>query len=731
MRYCTKCMAAFRTEPQRCPNDGGEVVVRADDPLVGHDIGKRYKILKRIAHGGMGVIYRAEHLEMGKHFAVKVLYGDVAADEQNVERFKQEARAASRLDHPNIISITDFDRSDQGILYLVMELLHGEDLYRRVARKGPYDMPRAVSVIRQICRGLGNAHHQGLVHRDLKCENIFLARREETNDFVKILDFGLAHLRDVTTLDGGHTGQSEVGIVFGTPEYMSPEQALGHQAETRSDLYSLGIIFYRLVSGVLPYTAQHPLDVCTQQILDPPRPLRQVRPDITDIPPELEAIIRRLLAKRPEERPKDAAAVLALLDPFPPNERYGLPSATVVRSARPFVPAPRDEPGQGRRGVDPRFAHPSGELPSEELPGSGQPPVDTAPVSPVRIPPPGAPLMAMSPPPMPASPAETSDGALPTFLKLSTRAIQRLADERAADAPSTAPPTTSSIEIPTRGKNAWIAWAGGIVGTLAAALLIVVLVGGVKLGDLFGSAADTASADARPPGGAAATGAPTTAAEAGASETHTGSAVRADTTAPATAAPEEPGTAATAPATAPAAAATAAGAAPAPATALAATAAPDEGAADDGSRSGKRHPKPTPGAAKAFKTASACVSSAAAKVGVAPSDLGLDPEIGPLVRSASADARSGAWGPAGAAEARACDALDRFDYNRKFLAAKLSAVGAAVDALEAKSGAGAAAPLRARWNDVAAAMPSSLGSAAARKAIYGELVSIAAAAKAH
>jgi serine/threonine-protein kinase len=723
MRYCTTCMAAFRTDQQRCPNDGGEVVVRADDPLVGHDIGKRYKILKRIAHGGMGVIYRAEHLEMGKHFAVKVLYGDVAADEQNVERFKQEARAASRLDHPNIISITDFDRSDQGILYLVMELLHGEDLYRRVARKGPYDMPRAVSVIRQICRGLGNAHHQGLVHRDLKCENIFLARREETNDFVKILDFGLAHLRDVTTLDGGRSGQSEVGIVFGTPEYMSPEQALGHQAEARSDLYSLGIIFYRLVSGVLPYTAQHPLDVCTQQILDPPRPLRQVRPDITDIPDELEAVIRKLLAKRPEDRPKDAAAVLALLDPFPPYERYGLPSATVVRSAQPFVLAPRDEPGRGRRGVDPRFSHASSELPSEELPGSPHPPMHTAPISPARTSPPGEPLMAMSPPPMPGPPAETSDGALPTFLKLSTQAIQRLAHERAADAPSTAPPTTSSIEVPPRGKNAWIAWAGGIVGTLAAALLIVAVVGGVKLGDLFTSTADHA-ADTSEPRSATATGAGA-APEIATARAETGTAAPA-----ATAAATATGTlTAAAPETA---ASPATAAATAGATALAATAASDDGAgSDDGSGSGKRHPRAGPGAAaKAFKSASACVKSAAARVGVSASDLAFDPEIGPLVRSAAADARSGAWGPAGAAEARACDALARFDFNRKFLAAKLSAAGAAVDALEAKSGAAAAAPLRARWNEVVAAMPSSLGSAAARKAVYGKLAAIASAAKA-
>ncbi|HEV8323233.1 MAG TPA: protein kinase [Myxococcota bacterium] len=806
MRYCSRCLAAYRTDPPRCPNDGAEVVPSVEDPLVGHDIGGRYKIVKRIANGGMGVIYRAEHLEMGKHFAVKVLYGDVAADEKNVERFKQEARAASRLDHPNIISITDFDRTDHGLLYLVMELLHGEDLYRRVARKGPYDVPRAVSVVRQICRGLGNAHGQGLVHRDLKCENIYLARREETSDFVKILDFGLAHLRDAATIAEGPR-DSEIGMVFGTPEYMSPEQALGHTADARSDLYSLGIIFYRLLTGVLPFTAQHPLDVCTQQILDPPRPLQVVRPDV-DVPDELEAVLRRLLAKRPEDRYRDAAAVLAALDPFPPNERYGLPSSTVVRRRKSFVPAPRDEPGRGRRGVDPTDL-PASELPTGELPAreqtapragradptapffsiveqrvepGAQPPgveEDTTPA------PPGAPdpelpaAMRLEP----ESEAETSDSHLPTRLRLDTKAIQHLATQRHAPAPETAPPTTSSVQpAPARGRFGWLAWAAGVVAVLAGAAGIVYVAGfrlqGMAHDDAHdavptagaGSGVPAPPATARPPSAdegvtaaALATGAtviaaadgtaapaataalPGSAAALGSGEARTagprGTAVSGSATATATVAPA--GTAAVAPAgTATVAPAGTAAAATGP-TATAVTARPGTGkvalSVADASKPASAAPetgKPEtaapaktgkPGPTKAYLAASSCVRGALAKLKMPPGDLSLDPDLGAAMRDAAAQARAGSYAAATVATAKVCDALKHYDFNRKMLAAKLSAVGKALDRVEKKAGVVAAAPLRGRWNKVAAAMPKSLASPASRRAMYQELSAIAAA----
>jgi serine/threonine-protein kinase len=214
------------------------------DPLIGEVLGERYKVGAVLGEGGMATVYRAEHVLIGKEFAVKVLVGDVAADPKMVERFKREAQAASRLDHEHIIQVTDFGSTPEGLLYIAMELLQGKDLATAIHREAPFEPARAVRISRQIALGLAHAHERGLVHRDLKPENIMLVPRDEQPDFVKILDFGLARVRESAHRNEGERLTSS-GMVFGTPEYMCPEQALGKEVDARGDLYALGVVVYR------------------------------------------------------------------------------------------------------------------------------------------------------------------------------------------------------------------------------------------------------------------------------------------------------------------------------------------------------------------------------------------------------------------------------------------------------------------------------------------------------
>ncbi len=239
------------------------------DPWLGRVIDNRYRVGERIGTGGMGVVYRVEHLHLGKTAAMKVLSPDTAAKPEMLRRFRLEAQSVSKLNHPNIVQTFDFGQCD-GAFYLVMEYIKGDDLAALLRREGPWSFARAARLFIQVCSGLTEAHDAGIVHRDLKPENLMVVNRRDGTEHVKVLDFGLAKLRERADGAGISTG----GQVLGTPYYMAPEQVRGERIDARADIYSLGATLYRVLTGEPPFDAPSPMWVLTKHLTDdlvPPR----------------------------------------------------------------------------------------------------------------------------------------------------------------------------------------------------------------------------------------------------------------------------------------------------------------------------------------------------------------------------------------------------------------------------------------------------------------------------
>jgi eukaryotic-like serine/threonine-protein kinase len=235
--------------------------------LVGRILGGRYQLNEFIGSGGMGEIYRARRTHIGDTVAVKVLRADVVSNEKTRQRFYREARAAAMLHHPNAVVIHDFGEDTDGLAYIVMELLVGRSLRQTLAEEGALDPLRTYGIVRQACAALEAGHRSGIVHRDVKPDNIILLSHDEDHDHVKILDFGIAKLRDkaLDTLSV-ENNLTNVGTVIGTPNYMSPEQCQGEEADARSDLYSLGVVMYEMLTGVMPFIAKTPTGVAIKHV---------------------------------------------------------------------------------------------------------------------------------------------------------------------------------------------------------------------------------------------------------------------------------------------------------------------------------------------------------------------------------------------------------------------------------------------------------------------------------
>jgi serine/threonine-protein kinase len=271
--------------------------------LVGTTLDDRYVLTAHIATGGMGAIFRARHVHLRKDVAVKVLRPDLTGSAEIVERFRREAEIASALEHDNIVRVTDFGRSSGGYLFLVMELLTGESLFDRLRREGFLPPEHAVPILWQVCAGLEAAHALGVVHRDLKPENVYLARTSSGREVTKLLDFGIAKIADPAS---GSATQS--GIVVGTPEYLSPEQAMGAAIDARADVYAVGLIAWRALAGRHPFKAEDPRSLLMMQATRPVPPLTESRPDLTSWP-GLVAAIAKACAKEPDARHQTAAAL--------------------------------------------------------------------------------------------------------------------------------------------------------------------------------------------------------------------------------------------------------------------------------------------------------------------------------------------------------------------------------------------------------------------------------------
>ena len=260
-----------------------------------------YRLLEEIGAGGMGRVFVAEHIRLGRKVALKVLRSEYSGNIEAVKRFFAEARAVNCINHENIIEVSDFIENPNGPSFYIMELLRGMELRALLDLEGVLPLPRALHIALQVCRGVGAAHEAGVIHRDLKPDNIFLIERDGRGDFVKLLDFGVAKLSN-TTLDEASSFKTSAGIVVGTPDYMAPEQALGKGVDGRCDVYSLGVILFEMVAGRRPFVARTAREVMVQHMMaEPPRP-SQLNPAYR-IPVELEDLILACLRKDPDERP--------------------------------------------------------------------------------------------------------------------------------------------------------------------------------------------------------------------------------------------------------------------------------------------------------------------------------------------------------------------------------------------------------------------------------------------
>jgi len=300
----------------------------ATDPRLGAVLQGRYKIHSRIAAGGMGVVYRGERVPFGRAVAIKFLHAPLAADKEFLRRFDLEARAMSRLGHPHCVSVIDFG-VDDGAPYMVLELAQGKTL-REIMDAGAMPPQRALHITRQLLAGLAHAHGQGIVHRDIKPANIMLGEATGTGDHVRILDFGLAKLRDIGSAD-----VSTVQIAVGTPSYMAPEQGLGKRVDARSDVYSTGVLLFELLTGQKPFVADETVDLLEMHRETPAPLLRVVAPE-RGFSAALEAVLQKAMAKAPDERFQTAAEMMDALAASPESGRpTTLPPGT--------VPAPGNE----------------------------------------------------------------------------------------------------------------------------------------------------------------------------------------------------------------------------------------------------------------------------------------------------------------------------------------------------------------------------------------------------
>jgi serine/threonine protein kinase len=417
-----------------------------DDPLIGKVLSDRYRIVRKIGEGGMGAVYQAEHALIEKKIALKILFQDLTRRPDLIARFLQEAKSASRIGHENVIDITDFGQSPEGLVFIAMEYLDGQDLGKTLKQSGAMEWERARPILMQIAKGLRAAHGNGIIHRDMKPENVYLIQREGRRDFVKVLDFGIAKI--INPDESGGPALTQTGMIFGTPEYMSPEQAQGSSPDHRVDVYAVGCIMYHMLTGHVPFTADNFMGILTKHLLETPVPPRKRRPDL-EIMPDVEAICLRAMEKDRDKRFADMDALYRALGAaggfsFEPSAVFVPPRTPKASLKYPTLAAANLEARQSRTAVAvPGSFEDERPVRTEKVPGGSRrfniiaaavgagiglivvlvmvlrspnkvtPPVEAAaPLKPaaaaIAVPTPPAPA-----PPVPAPPAATSPGETP------------------------------------------------------------------------------------------------------------------------------------------------------------------------------------------------------------------------------------------------------------------------------------------------------------------------------
>jgi serine/threonine-protein kinase len=317
------------------------------DPFIGREIlNGEFQLLEKIGTGGMGSVYRANQTAMSRLVAVKILHPKLANRKDLVSRFRREAKAMSHLSHPNTVKVLLYGELEDGSLYIVMEHLEGRNLNQTVRNEGPMAFERALPVLIQVCGALEEAHRAGIVHRDLKPENIFLCNQGGLKDFPKVLDFGLAKVTE-REMRPGSIILTQEGMVFGTPEFMSPEQAQGKPLTPASDIYSLAVILYELLTGKLPFDARTPIEFLQLHVSARPIPLNERVPG-KSFPVGLGEVMAKALAKKPEDRYQSAADFAAALKSFVTMSK-GLTAVVPARASASPSSGPISSPPRSSR----------------------------------------------------------------------------------------------------------------------------------------------------------------------------------------------------------------------------------------------------------------------------------------------------------------------------------------------------------------------------------------------
>ena len=302
VKTCPTCGTEYPLSERFCPRDG--TALRGSNPqgdLVGSVVHEKFHVMKKLGEGGMGAVYLAEHVKMGRKVALKVMNPGMHQDADAIARFNREAKNASQLNHPNVCAIYDFGETPEGMIYLAMEFIEGSSLSGVIEKNGALTPARAASIIHQAADALQVAHDYGIVHRDLKPDNIMIAKGRDGSDMVKVVDFGIAK---ASSSDAQKV--TKTGLVVGTPEYMSPEQLAGDKLDGRSDIYSLALVAFNCLTGTLPFPSNSAQEAMIMRLTDHPKTLAEMKPDRT-WPDELQAVMDKALARDAAERYQNAA----------------------------------------------------------------------------------------------------------------------------------------------------------------------------------------------------------------------------------------------------------------------------------------------------------------------------------------------------------------------------------------------------------------------------------------
>ena len=300
MKQCPECKRELKEQLLYCPFDGQALLsVEPADRLIGIILDDKYRLEEKIGEGGMGKVYKATHIHMDHTLAIKILHPHLSSDQTALERFRREARATAHIRHPNAVTVSDFGVTrDTGIAYLAMEFLEGLELRAKMQEKQHLDYEETFLIVQQTCMALQAAHAKGIIHRDLKPDNIWLLKSEDGFEYVKVLDFGIAKLKSSNTMN-----LTQHGVIVGTPYYMSPEQCRGEELDSRSDIYSLGVIVYEMLTGNVPFMASSPIGIALKHTQEPPLPPHELRPDL---PQPIEEVVLHALQKSRDDRPSSA-----------------------------------------------------------------------------------------------------------------------------------------------------------------------------------------------------------------------------------------------------------------------------------------------------------------------------------------------------------------------------------------------------------------------------------------